>query len=59
MERVTNGYETMEMYLVNLNLANKVCGKVHILTKLTKCPIQYLQESLNPVDVLEKEKFGI
>ena len=52
------------MYLVNLNLATKVCvkvhvkvrEKVHVLTKLIKCPIQYLQESLNQAGVLDKEK---
>ena len=58
MEMGTSEYETMVMYLVNLNLATKVCVKVHgkvcekvhmrvhVLTKLIKCPIQYLQESL-------------
>ena len=55
------------MYLVNLNLAikvcvkvqgkspYKVCVKVHVLTKLTKCLIQYLQESLIQAGVLDKE----
>ena len=40
----------MVMCLVNLNLAHKVCVKISVkvhekvcvLTKLTKCPIQYL-----------------
>ena len=59
------------MYLVNQNLTTQVCVKVHgkvrekspykvhvkvcVLTKLTKSPIQYLQESLIQVGVLDKE----
>ena len=50
----------MVMCLVNLNLATEFCvkvhEKVHVLTKLIKCPIQYLQESLNQMGVLDKEK---
>ena len=60
------------MYLVNQNLTTKVCGKVcgkvreespykvrvkvHVLTKLTKSPNQYLQKSLIQAGVLDKEK---
>ena len=60
------------MYLVNLNLTTKVYVKVRekvrekvrirvrvkvrVLTKLIKCPIQYLQESLIQAGVLDKEK---
>ena len=55
------------MYPVNQNLTTKVCKspqessykvhvKVHVLTKLTKSPIQYLQKSLIQVGVLDKEK---
>ena len=60
------------MYLVNQNLTTKVCVKVrgklcekipykvhvkvHVLTKLTKSPNQYVQKSLIQVGVLDKEK---
>ena len=58
------------MYPVNKNLTTKVCKspqespykfhvKVHVLTKLTKSPIQYLQESLIQTGVLNKEKLKL
>ena len=51
------------MYLVNQNLTTKVCekvcGKVHVLTKLTKSPIQYLHKSPIQACVLDKEKLKL
>ena len=51
------------MYLVNQNLTTQVCvkvhGKVRVLTKLTKSPIQYLQKSLIQAGVLDKEKLKL
>ena len=37
----------------------KVRVKVHVLTKLTKSPNQYLQKSLSQVGVLDKEKLKL
>ena len=63
------------MYLVNQNLTTKVCVKVcgkvcekspykvhvkvRVLTKLTKSPIQYLQESWIQASVLDKERLKL